>query len=60
MRQPASSSFAHQLRPTGPAAVIGVGGGRDVLAAARVGHTPVIGVELNAKIVALHRDFWQR
>ncbi len=49
------SSFAHQLRPTGPAAVIGVGGGRDVLAAARVGHTPVVGVELNAKIVALHR-----
>jgi len=49
------SSFAHQLRPRGPAAVIGVGGGRDVLAAARTGHTPVVGVELNAKIVGLHR-----
>lgn len=49
------SSFAHQLRPSGAAAVIGVGGGRDVLAAARVGHSPVVGVELNAKIVALHR-----
>ena len=49
------AAFAHHLRPTGPAAVIGVGGGRDVLAAARTGHTPVVGVELNAKIVALHR-----
>ncbi len=49
------SSFAHRLRPTGPAAVIGVGGGRDVLVAARAGHTPVVGVELNAKIVGLHR-----
>ena len=49
------AAFAHLLRPTGPAAVIGVGGGRDVLAAARTGHAPVVGVELNAKIVALHR-----
>lgn len=50
------SSFAHRLRPTGPAAVIGVGGGRDVLAALRSGHAPVVGVELNAAIVALHRE----
>lgn len=49
------ATFAHRLRPTGAAAVIGVGGGRDVLAAARAGHAPVVGVELNAKIVALHR-----
>ena len=48
------TSFAHLLRPTGPAAVIGVGGGRDVLEAARVGHSPVIGLELNALIVDLH------
>lgn len=48
------SSFAHRLRPTGPAAVVGVGGGRDVLAALRSGHAPVVGVELNAAIVALH------
>lgn len=55
------TAFAHHLRPTGPAAVIGVGGGRDVLDAARVGHQPVIGIELNALIVDLHhgpmRDF---
>lgn len=48
------TSFAHHLRPTGPAAVIGVGGGRDVLEAVRVGHAPVLGLELNALIVALH------
>ncbi len=48
------TSFAHHLRPSGPAAVIGVGGGRDVLEAARVGHTPVVGLELNALIVGLH------
>lgn len=48
------TSFAHQLRPTGPAAVIGVGGGRDVIVAARSGHTPVVGVELNDLIVELH------
>lgn len=48
------TAFAHHLRPTGPAAVIGVGGGRDLLEAARVGHTPVVGVELNDLIVKLH------
>ena len=52
------SSFAHQLRPEGAAAVIGVGGGRDILAAARTGHQPIVGLELNADIVALHtHDF---
>jgi spermidine synthase len=50
------TSFAHELRPTGPAAVIGVGGGRDVIVAARAGHSPVVGVELNDLIVRLHTD----
>ena len=48
------TAFAHHLRPHGPAAVIGVGGGRDLLEAARVGHSPVVGVELNDLIVKLH------
>ncbi|MBL9100533.1 MAG: hypothetical protein JNL82_06235 [Myxococcales bacterium] len=48
------ATFAHRLRPGGPAAVIGVGGGRDVLEAVRVGHAPVVGVEINDKIVGLH------
>jgi len=55
------TAFAHNLRPNGPAAIIGVGGGRDLLEAARVGHSPVVGVELNQLIVKLHseimRDF---
>lgn len=50
------SAAAHVLRPVGPAAVIGVGGGRDILEAARVGHQPVVGVEINDLIVGLHRD----
>lgn len=48
------ATFAHRLRPGGAAAVIGVGGGRDVLEAVRVGHAPVVGVEINERIVALH------
>ncbi|HET8939714.1 MAG TPA: hypothetical protein VFN67_40020 [Polyangiales bacterium] len=50
-------AMAHQLRPHGPAAVIGVGGGRDLLAAARTGHESVVGIELNGLIVDAHRDF---
>jgi hypothetical protein len=50
------TAFAHRLRPEGAAAVLGVGGGRDVLEAARVGHFPVVGVEINELIVGLHRD----
>ncbi|MEZ4450298.1 MAG: hypothetical protein R3B09_12545 [Nannocystaceae bacterium] len=49
------ATFAHRIRPRGPAAVIGVGGGRDVLAALRSGHAPVVGIELNRDIVDLHR-----
>src|SRR5690606_39331316 len=47
-------SLLHQLRPTGAAAIIGAGGGRDVIAAARTGHAPVVGGELNDLIVELH------
>jgi len=49
------TSAAHTLRPGGAAAVIGVGGGRDVIAAVKVGHRPVVGIELNQLIVDLHR-----
>ena len=48
------TSFAHEMRPHGPAAVIGVGGGRDVIVAARSGHEPIVGIELNDLIVKLH------
>ncbi len=46
--------FAHQLRSTGPSAVIGVGGGRDVISAVRAGHEPVVGIDINPLIVDLH------
>lgn len=49
------STAVHRLRPAGPAAVIGVGGGRDVLAALRSGHEAVVGIELNEAIVAAHQ-----
>lgn len=49
------SSFAHRLRPSGATAVIGVGGGRDIIAAARAGHELIVGLELNEDIVELHR-----
>lgn len=49
-------ALLHELRPRGPAAVIGVGGGRDVLAAARTGHDPVVGIELNGLIVDAHKN----
>lgn len=51
------TAAVHELRPRGPAAVIGVGGGRDVLAAARTGHEPVVGIELNGLIVDAHTGF---
>ena len=50
------TSFAHLLRPVGPAAVIGVGGGRDVTMAITAGHKPVVGIEINDLIVDLHHN----
>jgi hypothetical protein len=50
------TSFVHQLRPDGAAAIIGVGGGRDVIVSARFGHAPIVGIELNDMIVELHTD----
>jgi spermidine synthase len=51
-----ATQFVHHIRPHGPAAVIGVGGGRDVVSAVRAGHESVLGLEINKAIVALHRD----
>jgi hypothetical protein len=52
------TQLVHHVRPKGPAAVIGVGGGRDVVAAVRSGHEPVLGLELNSQIVAVHRTIY--
>ncbi|HKU39056.1 MAG TPA: hypothetical protein VJR89_12935, partial [Polyangiales bacterium] len=50
------TAAVHEIRAHGPAAVIGVGGGRDLLAAARTGREAVVGIELNGLIVDAHTD----
>ncbi len=47
------TSLAAQVRPGGSAAIIGVGGGRDVLAAAHYGFQRIVGIEVNPAIVDL-------
>jgi len=49
------TNLAHAIRPDGPAAVIGVGGSRDVQAALMVGHKPVVGIEFNRKLLSILR-----
>ncbi|MBN1656355.1 MAG: hypothetical protein JXA30_21475 [Deltaproteobacteria bacterium] len=50
------TSFVHFLRNSGSVAVIGIGGGRDILEAVRVGHKQVVGIEINRLIVDLHEN----
>jgi hypothetical protein len=47
------TAAAHWLRPDGTACVMGVGGGRDVLAALEAGHPRVIAAEINPSMVRL-------
>ncbi len=47
------TTFAYVLRNTGTSAVIGVGGGRDILSARRAGFRDVTAVELNPIMVDL-------
>jgi len=49
------TSLVHAVRPTGPMAVIGVGGSRDIQAALTAGHREVVGVELNGRILDILR-----
>jgi spermidine synthase len=51
------AAVVHEIRARGPAAVIGVGGGRDLLAAVRTGHETVVGIELNGLIVDAHTGY---
>ena len=44
------------LRPTGPACVIGVGGGRDIAAALHAGHSSVFAAEINPLMVKMLHD----
>jgi len=45
------TSLAAQLRPGGSAAIIGMGGGRDVLTAAAMNFRRIVGIEVNGVIV---------
>lgn len=49
------TDVANLLRPGGPAAVIGVGGSRDIQASLLSGHAPVVGVELNGRMLQILR-----
>jgi hypothetical protein len=47
------TDLANLLRPGGPAAIIGVGGSRDIQAALLAGHAPVYGIELNDRMLQI-------
>jgi predicted membrane-bound spermidine synthase len=47
------TDVANLLRPGGPAAIIGVGGSRDIQAAVLAGHSPVLGIELNDRMLQI-------
>ena len=50
------TDVANLLRPGGPAAIIGVGGTRDLQAALVAQHKPVYGIELNARMLEVIRS----
>ncbi len=50
-----ATTAAHVLRPRGTACVIGVGGGRDLLAALQYGHPHVFGIEINPAMIEVLR-----
>ena len=45
------TNVANLLRPGGPAAIIGVGGSRDIQSSLLAGHAPVVGIELNQRLL---------
>jgi len=49
------TSLPYHLRPGGDVAVIGVGGGRDVLTALWAGSRSIVGIEVNAALLRLLR-----
>lgn len=49
------TNIVHQIRPHGSVAIIGVGGSRDIQAALLSGHSPVVGIELNARMLEILR-----
>lgn len=49
------TNAVHRIRPKGPIAIIGVGGSRDIQAAIIAGHSPIVGIELNDRLLEILR-----
>lgn len=49
------TNAVHWIRPTGPACVIGIGGGRDIESALYFGHDSVFAVEINPLMIDMLR-----
>ncbi len=47
------TNVAHHLRPGGAMAIIGVGGSRDIQAALLFEHAPVVGIEMNRRLLEI-------
>jgi hypothetical protein len=47
------TNAVHRIRPQGPIAIIGVGGSRDIQAALLAGHRPIVGIELNDRVIQI-------
>lgn len=47
------TNTVHQIRPGGAMAIIGVGGSRDLQAALLHGHDPIVGIELNRRLLEI-------
>jgi hypothetical protein len=49
------TNVVHGIRPHGAMAIIGVGGSRDIQAGLLAGHTPIVGIEFNDRLLELLR-----
>jgi spermidine synthase len=47
------TNAVHRIRPRGSIAIIGVGGSRDIQAALLAGHRPIVGIELNDRVIEI-------
>jgi hypothetical protein len=47
------TNAVHRIRPGGAIAIIGVGGSRDIQAALLAGHRPIVGIELNDRVIEI-------
>lgn len=45
------TNVVHRIRPRGSIAIVGVGGSRDIQAAILAGHAPIVGIELNDRVI---------